>query len=178
MAWPAFAGITCPLTDSPGTADVDEELARSELRMTTSEGRDILRTWIVTPTLMLGDLPTGLSSAVRSESASHAVAVIKAGGIAVLPSGARDEAEEVIRRFDIDPRWRRHQLHRARIGHLTMPIPERDFAEQVPRQPQAGASPNAAAARPALTLLDPNDPDGALAAIHAIAAAQNNGNNN
>lgn len=52
----------------------------------------------VTTTLFVGDLPM-LSGVVRVTSAKEAVKAIEAGRTAVLPEGAWDEAEAVLKTF-------------------------------------------------------------------------------
>ena len=72
------------------------------------------RTHYVTPTLFLGE-PPELSRTARVSTLPEAVAVIEAGGVAVLPEGAWDLAEQVLGTFT-SPDHLRAQMHFAKTG--------------------------------------------------------------
>lgn len=98
------------------------------------------RTWYVTRSLSLGGLP----ARAGAEQVSHAVQaadVIKAGGIAVLPAGAWDMADEVLWLLDLSREWREHLLHWARTGKIAVPVPAVSHpAEPPPRRPTTSSA--------------------------------------
>ena len=71
-------------------------------------------TQYVTPTLFLSE-PPQLSRTARVSTLLEAVAVIRAGGVAVLPEGEWDLAEQVLATFNT-PEHLRAQMHFAKTG--------------------------------------------------------------
>lgn len=120
------------------------------------------RTWYVTRSLFLGGLP-GLPGAEQVTDAAQAADVIMAGGIAVLPAGAWDMADEVLWLLDLSREWREHLLHWARTGKIAVPVPAVSHpAEPPPRRPTTSS-----AAGPW-----PDPPDGAKAGPMEVLAAE------
>ena len=74
------------------------------------EQRHEPQTWMITPSLFLGDPPRRLSSTQLVHNADETVDAVRAGHIAVLPTGAWGAADEAMWRLGMGPRWRRHQL--------------------------------------------------------------------
>jgi len=77
--------------------------------------RQRTHTWYVTRSLFLGD-PPALTGAAKVADPAQAADVVRAGGIAVLPAGSWDMADEVLWLLDFSPGWREHLLHWARTG--------------------------------------------------------------
>jgi hypothetical protein len=53
-------------------------------------------THIVTPSLMVGDMPRGLSRAIRATSAKQAARIVTSGGVAVLPREDWQQAQATL----------------------------------------------------------------------------------
>jgi len=120
------------------------------------------RTWYVTRSLFLGDLPA-MTGAAKVADPARAADVVRAGGIAVLPAGSWDMADEVLWLLDFNPDWREHLLHWARTGQARRPLPTQEHpAEPAPRRPTlaSGEGPW------------PDSPDGEKAGSGAVLAAE------
>jgi hypothetical protein len=120
------------------------------------------RTWYVTRSLFLGDLPA-LTGAAKVADPAQAADVVRAGGIAVLPAGSWAMADEVLWLLDVDPGWREHLLHWARTGQVRRPLPTQEHpAEPAPRRPTlaSGRGPW------------PDPPDGDKAGSRSVLAAE------
>jgi hypothetical protein len=70
----------------------------------------------ITPSMLMGDLPARLPNAYRATTTGEALQLINAGLIAVLPAGAWDIAEDVLRVVDSDHAHILQLLHLARTG--------------------------------------------------------------
>jgi len=119
-------------------------------------------TWYVTRSLFLGD-PPALSGAAKVAAPAQAADVARADGIAVLPAGSWDMADEVLWLLDFSPGWREHLLHWARTGQVRRPLPTQEHpAEPAPRRPTlaSGEGPW------------PDPPDGEKAGSGAVLAAE------
>jgi len=76
-------------------------------------------TTIVTPTLVVGEVPAELQDAYRATTTGEAIQLVNAGLVAVLPDGAWDLAEDVLRAVIADHAVVLQVLDRARRGRLT-----------------------------------------------------------
>jgi hypothetical protein len=76
-------------------------------------------TTIVTPTLLVGDVPATLETAHRATTTGEALQLIDAGLVAVLPDDAWDLVEDVLRVVTRDHALVLQILHEARTGETT-----------------------------------------------------------
>lgn len=82
-----------------------------------------MTTTFVTSHLVVGDMPTTVSGpVVPVQTPEEAVQVIEHGGTAVLPSGAWETAEDVLRLFGADDEHIRFQVGSSRKP-LDGPVP-------------------------------------------------------
>ncbi len=104
-----------------------------------------------------------MTGAAKVAGPAQAADVARAGGIAVLPAGSWDMADEVLWLLDFSPGWREHLLHWARTGQARRPLPTQEHpAEPAPRRP-----PLASGEGPW-----PDPPDGEKAGSGAVLAAE------
>jgi hypothetical protein len=96
------------------------------------------RTWYVTQRLYLGDHPDRPKT-TKVTTADEAVEVISRNGIAVLPEGAWELADEVLWRRGLGVALRKHILHWARTGTILKPIPEGMLDEEAEPEPRLSA---------------------------------------
>lgn len=76
-----------------------------------------MSTHIVTPSLMVGDVPR-LSRATRATTAEQAAEIIRTGRVAVLPRGRWDEAERALAMVEVSSGRREALLGQAKTGSL------------------------------------------------------------
>jgi hypothetical protein len=82
------------------------------------------QTGVVTQKLILGTLPEygHLDGIVECEDANDAVTVITSRGTALLPPGAWDIAEEVLREFGAEDIEIEERIHFAKFGWSLHPV--------------------------------------------------------
>ena len=81
-----------------------------------------------------------MAGAERASDPARAVEVITSGGVAVLPAGAWDMADEVLWLLDVAQGWREHLLHWARTGKIKTPVPTEEHPAEPPPRHATAAS--------------------------------------
>jgi hypothetical protein len=90
-----------------------------------------MRSTFITTHLVVGDPPTKVSGDIRQvQTAEQAVEVIEGGGIAVLPEGAWEVAEDVLRLFGADEKHIKFQVGTAKSPPTGGDIPSHPSASQ------------------------------------------------
>jgi hypothetical protein len=74
--------------------------------------------YFVTPTLLIGDVPSGLLFPHRVRTAEEAVRIVGVGEVAVLPANSWWMAREILRSLGLDESAIESRIRFARTGRI------------------------------------------------------------